>query len=70
MRSQKSFRMMSNAVAEGVGLVIRNGAKLGVCSIPLDKFLYKHRSHSVRIKQARFNLFKMGLKGVINLYRS
>lgn len=27
-------------------------------------------SHLVRIEQARFNLFKMGLKGVINLCRS
>lgn len=61
---------MSNAVAEGVDLVIRNGAKLGGRSVPLRKLLYKRRSHSVRIKQARFNLFKMGLKGVINLYRS
>lgn len=70
MRSQKSVRTVSKAVAEWVGLLIRNGAKLGGWSIPLGTFLCKSWSHFAHIKQAQFNLFKMGLKGVINLCRS
>lgn len=45
-------------------------SKTGGLIVPLGKFLYGRQSHFIHIKQARFNLFKTGLKGVINLYRS
>lgn len=70
MRSQKSLQTTSNAAAERVGLEIRNGAKRGDRPVPLGKFLGKRWSPLVRTEQAQFNLFKMGLKGVINLRRS
>lgn len=67
MRSPKSVQTTSSTVAKGVSLMMKNGAKPGGLSHSSGWISIQA---PVRIKQARFNLFKMGLKGVINLYRS